>query len=140
MRTKQSLFELPPRVWVFLVVFGVVCTATINAVATQYRTSVDESSRATRACVYATGAATPIDCSNAVSASSAVLTRGTRYNIMCTDDSYLRWGATAPTAAAGDMILYEGQWLEFLTATDAATYVACKNVTLDKACYYVECR
>jgi hypothetical protein len=93
----------------------------------------------TRACVPAIGAATTIDCSNTTSVSSAILTQDSRYLLFCSDASYLRWGTTAPTAAAGDMIVPSGTWLDF--ATDAETrYVACKNVNSDAACYYIHCK
>lgn len=107
-------------------------------IAAQYRTSPEDSLRSTRACVPATGGGTTINCSNVASASSGALTANTRYWVSCTDASYLRWGSTAPTAQAGDIILPSGSWVEFMT-NDSVKYVACLNVNIDAACYIQEC-
>jgi hypothetical protein len=118
-----------------------VCVTALAGVAfgTTQRTSSEESLRWTRAGIPATGAATTINCSAAASASSGDLGANKRFWVFCTDASLLRFGTTAPTAAAGDMILPNGSWLEFSTP-DSAFYLACKNVNVDAACYYLEAR
>jgi hypothetical protein len=90
-----------------------------------------------RACIPSSAAVT-VDCSAAASASSAELTQDSRVEIMCTDDSYLDFGSSAPTAASGDMILPSLAWYEFTTSS-AVRYVACRNVNSDMACYYHIC-
>lgn len=123
----------------WFIVFALVAIGSVWAYGAQIKHVERISNDMARPPIPATGAATTIDCSAAASASSAALTVDTCYMISCTDDSYLRWGTSAPTAAAGDMILGSGDWLEFCTpSTDF--YVACKNVNNDKACYYLEAR
>jgi hypothetical protein len=117
----------------------IVCATVLanQGMATPLRTSAEEFYKLSRPGIPAVGAATTINCSNVASVSSADLGANKRFVIMCTDASYLRFGATAPTAAAGDMIIPNGSWYEFGTP-DSAFYVACKNVTSDAACYYME--
>lgn len=84
------------------------------------------------------GAAVAVDCSNAASAASAVLTTNTRHEVMCGDDSYVDWlEGSAPTAASGDMILPQYSWYEFISM--GQTYFACRNVNVDSACWYHKC-
>jgi hypothetical protein len=118
--------------------FAAVVLVGVTTYATQYRTSVEESSRWTRACVFAAGAATTLNCSNVADADSGALTANTRYVLTCTDATYVRFGSAAVTAASGDMIVPSGAWLEFAT-TDSIKHLSVKNVNIDAACYLLEC-
>lgn len=82
------------------------------------------------------GAATLVDCSNVASAASGALSAGRTYWVYCNDDTYIRWGTAAPTAAAGDMILPSGDWLAFRTSS-TILYYAVLNVNVDGACYHL---
>lgn len=118
--------------------FAAILVVGVTTYATQYKTSVDESSRWTRACVFAAGAATTLDCSNVADADSGALTANTRYVLTCTDSTYVRFGSTAVTAAAGDMIVPNGTWLEFATS-DSIRHLSVLNVNINAACYLLEC-
>ena len=126
------------RLFYAALMFAAVAFAGLTAYATQFRTNVEESSRWTRACVFAAGAATTLNCSNVADADSGALTANTRYVLTCTDATYVRFGAAAVTAAAGDMIVPYGAWLEFATS-DSIRHLSVLNVNSDAACYLLEC-
>ena len=108
------------------------------AVAAQYKTSNEDSLRSTRACVFAAGAAAELACTTAADADSGALTANTRYVMYCDKSAYVRFGTAAVTAAAGDMVLYTGSWLEFGTS-DSIRHVSVKNVDTTGSCHYLEC-
>lgn len=109
-------------------------------IAATRRTNTTESGMTTRACTFATGGWTKVDCSNVAVAYSAALTPNTRYVIQCTDDSYIAFGtaASGQDADANDGYLPNGAWVEFYTS-DTIIYYNCLNKNADADCRHIEC-
>jgi hypothetical protein len=94
-----------------------------------------------RAPIYAAGAAEEITSTTSASDASAELEQPANYWLYCPQDSYCRWGATAPTAAAGDFIITARTYWPFATGGSAPIkYVACKNVSVSASCWIIEAR
>lgn len=84
-----------------------------------------------------------VDCSAVASAASADLTTngdGLRHYVSCTDDSYVRWGKTSPTAVSTDIRLPKHVWFPFGTANGLIKYFACLNVSSDADCRILTCK
>ena len=95
---------------------------------------------AMRACIYQSGGWTTVDCS-AAAASSAALTKWSRYVVQCTKDSYFAPGtaATSQDADANDGYLPEGAWADFFT-TDSIIYYSCLSSASAGKCRHIECK
>lgn len=102
-------------------------------------TSQGTSAQQTRACSFAPGGWTIVDCSNVAAATSSQLTQRTRYAIQCGVNSRIAWGGSGVTADASDGYLPAGGWVEHYTATDSR-YYSCLNIGSDDDCRHIECR
>jgi hypothetical protein len=92
-----------------------------------------------RAPIYAAGAAQELTCTTSASDASAALEIPSNYWLYCPQEVYVRWGETAPTAAAGDFIIAAGTYFPFSTGHDI-NYVAVKNVSVSGSCWLIEAR
>ena len=94
-----------------------------------------------RACVYATGAAEEVTATAAASDASAQLNDESTFMINCDNEVWIRWGATAPTAASGDFKLEANTILFFGTGgKNDIRFVAARNVASDGSCWVLECQ
>jgi len=113
------------------------------AVGDPYFTNVDESTRATRACVFPAGGWTKLDCSAAEANNSTALNQPSRYILQCVGNSHIAWAASSTVAAdANDGYLPGGDWLEFMT-TPESDFISCDSSVgqgEDGACFYIECQ
>jgi hypothetical protein len=102
-------------------------------------TNTVESTRFTRTCIHATGAAEVVTATAAASDASISLIPNTRYTMVCRENAWVRWGTTAPTAASGDFFMPANVLWTFQTS-DTLLFAAARNVTSDGSCYLLECR
>lgn len=94
---------------------------------------------ALQACTPVAGAAEEITATTGASDASAALTQLKVYYMKCDTEAYVRWGSTAPTAAAGDFKLPADTVLPFAT-TVATRYVAAKSVSVSGSCWIIACQ
>jgi len=98
------------------------------------------SAQMTRACIFAKGGWTTVDCSAGV-AYSAALTKWTRYVLQSTGDAFFAQGdaASAQDADSSDGYLPQGAWVEMLT-DNTEIYFSCEASGSSGKVRYLECQ
>ncbi len=127
---------------IVLVLLGAICGMVIGlAVSVVQSVLATQLPGMERAPIYAAGAAQEITCTTAASDASTALEVPANYWLYCPQTAWVRWGATAPTAATGDFIIAAGTYFPFGTGGDAGiAYVAAKNVSVSGSCLLIEAR
>jgi len=110
-----------------------------SARAQTYPYSTQQAGNAGRDCVFKAGAAQEVTATAAASDASTQLIANTRYVVTCDQAVYARWGATAPTAAAGDLKIPASTLFRFAT-NDSIRYMAARDVAVDGSCWLLECQ
>lgn len=118
------------------IVFGVCISLAGAAVAQVLKYSELEAANRARAGAAKAGTSTRITVTG-TSASAGPLTANALYEIVCTEETYFEFGATAPTATSSSSLL-PADTIIYRVIQDNVQYVAALRTTTSGTCYFTE--